>query len=201
MQRTPNQHRRKCDSACSALKAGICRPFYSRAHQLGDRRSSLMLRALGVSHCGCTRNRPNPTRRSSADPLANTSSPHGFASSAIAGRADRHRPRSPAATAAGAAGIEQLTRCWPGHVDRRAPGARSAAGNSKTEHGHLPVATGAAGTCKSTDHPRTPPPARGSPNPSPNTARGFVDDGQHRPPAAAIPIPPPFPPGRERVGL
>ncbi|MDQ0655200.1 hypothetical protein QFZ38_005538 [Pseudomonas cedrina] len=142
----------------------------------------------------------NPPFRSSADLLANTSPSPGYASPAIAGRVDRHRPRSPAAVA-GAAGIEQLTRCWPAHVDRRAPGARSAAGKSRAGHGHRAVATGAAGTCRSTDHPRTPPPARGSPGPSPNTSRGFVDDSQHRPPPAAKPIPPPFPPGRERVGL
>jgi hypothetical protein len=53
--------------------------------------------------------RSNPPRRSSADLLANTSPSPGYASPAIAGRADRHRPRSPAAVA-GAAGIEQLTR-------------------------------------------------------------------------------------------
>jgi hypothetical protein len=45
-------------------------------------------------------------------------------------------PRGCASPAvAGTAGIEQLTRCWPGHVDRRAPDARAATGKNRAGQG------------------------------------------------------------------
>ncbi|MDQ0655212.1 hypothetical protein QFZ38_005550 [Pseudomonas cedrina] len=113
------------------------------------------------------RRRPNPPRRSSADLLADTSPSRGFASLVIAGRADRHRPRLRSPAAVAAAGIQQLSRYWPGHVDRRAPGARSAVGKSRAGYGHFAVATGGGQT-----HPPALPSRKGASRPLTPTAMG-----------------------------